>query len=308
MEPYALPTSTQGDSMIFLGNSTIESGEQWYTWTKPAGKAMASFVIIGAGGGGGSGAIGAAGTAAGGGGGSSGAMTVIDMPLHLLPPRLYISVGYGAVGYAASTWVSTQPNTTSNHVIGYAMGGNPGSDANNGTAGAGSPGGFAATAANMPLGWQYTRFAATQQVGSSGGATSAGVAVTLPVTGLRLTGGTGGAGVPASGAGLAGGTLTTPASPSYFIAHTGGVAPATATTAPGVGKSGVNIRDAGMFYYGGTGGASTHATATGAGLVQAAGGNGGIGCGGGGMGGALTGSTPAKLSSGGSGMVMITCY
>lgn len=308
MEPYALPSSSQYDSAVFTGNSPYNGGENWSTWTKPQGKGMVSFVLIGAGGGGGSGAIGAVSTAAGGGGGGSGAMTILEMPLALLPPVLYISVGNQVAGYPSSTWVSTQPSKLANYVVATATAGNQGGNASGATAGSAGAGGAIATAAQMPLGWPYVRLALVGQAGAAGGTTSSGTAVTLPVTGLRVTGGTGGGGLPGSGTGSIGGQLTVPASPSYFPAQLGGVGPTTATTPANAGRSGFNVRDAGFYYYGGTGGSSTHGGATGTGLVQGAGGNGGIGSGGGGSGGALTGSTPADNSYGGSGLVIITCY
>jgi hypothetical protein len=63
-----------------------------------------------------------------------------------------------------------------------------------------------------------------------------------------------------------------------------------------------------MFFYGGMGGGSTYATATGAGLVQSNGGNGAPGCGGGGTGGALTGSTAGIIGLGGPSFAIITCW
>jgi hypothetical protein len=311
MDQFGLPTSGLFEQYVFNANSAT-SGANWHTWTKPLGKSMASIMLIGAGGGGGTGVVGANSTAAGGGGGGSGGMTIIEIPLVLLPPRLYISVGQAKSGIAVNTlntYISTQPNTTANHIFAIANSGGAGGNAAGATAGAAGTGATAATAAGMPLGWAWAKLALAGQAGIIGGTTVAGGALTLPLTGLRVTGGTGGGGLPAAAAaGTAGGAFNTVSVVSYFPVPAGGAGPAAATTPAGVGNHGTLISEAGFYYYGGTGGSSTHGTATGAGLVQAAGGNGGIGSGGGGMGGALTGSTAAVAALGGPGLVVITCY
>ena len=314
MDPYALPGASQFDTITFTGNSQPTIGpESWYTWTKPFGKSMVSFVLIGAGGGGGAGAIAAAGAAGGGGGGGSGAMTVVEIPAALLPPVLYIAVGHATIGtssntIAPATWVSTQPNKVANNVIATAAAGTMGGTSLDATAASGGPAGLIANAAQMPLGWPYVKSVLAGQAGANGGSVSSGASVTLSLAGHHVTGGCGGGGLPASGTGAIGGGLTVPGTPSYFLAHIGGTGPTTATQPANNGKSGFNIRDAGFFSYGGSGGSSTHAAATGVGRVQSTGGNGGIGSGGGGGGGAITGSTPGGASYGGPGMVMITCY
>ena len=308
MEPYGLPGSPHGDVAIFNGNTTSASNLHWHTWTKPLGKSMASIVVIGGGGGGGSGAIGAASTAAGGGGGGSGAMTTIDMPLILLPPRLYISVGVAMQGAGLTSYVSTWPEAASGnagHIVAYANGGSVGGNASGATAGALGTAGAASTSGNMPLSWNYVRALTAGVNGAAGGTTSSGGTVNLG-SGPRTTGGTGGGGLPASGTGSIGGQIN--GQVAVFPIYLGGVGPTAATTPANRGSDGFSIRDAGLYFYGGTGGSSTFATATGAGLVQARGGNGAIGSGGGGSGGALTGSTAAAPSYGGAGLVIITCY
>jgi hypothetical protein len=308
MEPFGLPNSPHFDKYQFNGNS-MTAGGNWHTWNKPLGKSRIMMMLIGGGGGGGTGVVGANSTAAGGGGGGSGGMTILEMPLDLLPARLYISVGHSKTGAGLASYVSTQPNTTANHVVAIANGGAVGGNAAGATAGAAGGAGGIATAATMPLGWAFAKLALAGQAGIIGGTTVAGAALTLPVTGLRMTGGTGGGGLPAAAAtGTNGGSFTVPASPSYFPAQSGGVGSATATNPADNGRNGFAIPEAGFYHYGGTGGASTHGTATGGGLVQSRGGNGGIGCGGGGMGGALTGSTAGVASYGGSGLILFYCY
>ena len=313
MEPYGLPTSPHYETAVFTGNFTGSVNLTWQTWTKPVGKAYAHIMLIGGGGGGGTGIIGAANSAGGGGGGGSGGVTILEVPLSFLPPRLYIAVPEARTVFTYSTYVALQPSSAApapNHILALANNGGVGGNGSTSAGGIAGNAGNVATAAAMPVGWPFVKSVIGGQPGAVGGAKVAGVDIALPVTGIRVTGGSGGAGLPPSGVGLNGGSFTTPVSPSYFPAQIGGLGASAATTAPGVGNAGFRIDNGpgGHFYYGGTGGGSTHATATGAGLVQAAGGNGGVGSGGGGMGAALTGSAAAVQSMGGAGLVVITCY
>jgi len=305
VEPYALPASPYSDVAIFSGNA-MTAGTSWQTWTKPIGKAYAHIAIMGAGGGGGSGVIGAANAAGGGGGGGSGALTIIEVPLSFLPPRLYISVAGAKTGSALTTYVSTFPNTTSAHIVGIALGGNAGGNASGAAGGTAGSGGVVASSSTMPIGWPFVKLVLAGQAGGVGGAAVSAPNVALPVTGLKVTSGTGGGGLPSSGS-TTGGSLTII---DPYPAHGGGSGALSATSSPSDGSAGYKL-DASMFgnyYYGGTGGGSTNATATSTGLVQASGGNAAIGCGGGGMGAALTGATAGRLSYGGAGLVIITCY
>jgi hypothetical protein len=308
MDHFGLPVSPLYTTYRFDGNCQ-SAGASWYTWNRPLGKSRIMMFLLGGGGGGGTGVVGANSTAAGGGGGGSGGQTIVEMPLDFLPPRLYISVGQAKTGAGIASYVSTQPNTTANHVVALANGGAVGGNASGATGGAAGGAGGIATNATMPLGWAFSKLALAGQAGIIGGAAVAGGALTQPLTGLRVTGGTGGGGLPAAAAtGTAGGAITAIASPSYFQGNPGGGTQATATSPANPGSHGFALPEAGRYFVGGTGGGSTHGTATGGGLVQAPGGNGAIGCGGGGMGGALTGSAAAAASLGGPGLVIFYCY
>ena len=308
MDAFGLPLSPQNGVAVFTGNS-VSAGASWETYVVPQGKGMLHILVIGGGGGGGSGVIGANSVSAGGGGGGSGGQTAVTIPTALLPKTLYVSVGAAKTGTGVASYVATQPQTaTTQHVVCMANAGGAGGNASAGTGGAA---GSAASIANntFPLGQGFNTIALAGQAGIIGGAAIAGGALTYPATGLRITGGTGGGGLPAAAAtGTAGGAITAIAAPSYFLGLPGGLTQATATNPANPGQNGSMHREAGFFFYGGTGGGSTHGTATGGGLVQAAGGNGGIGSGGGGMGGALTGSAAASLSLGGPGLVIITAF
>jgi hypothetical protein len=273
------------------------------SWSKPRGKSMIDILLVGPGGNGGAGAIGANSTAAGGGGGGSGGQTRLTMPLHLLPDTLYLSVMPG--GSNTTSRVSISPTTTANDQLIIANAGGSGGAAAGATAGAAGAAGAIATVATMPLGWAFAT-ALAGQAGIIGGTTVAGGALTLPLTGLLVTGGTGGGGLPAAAtAGTNGGLITAAGS---FLGLTGGIGATAATTPAGSGTGGYLPIPNMPYGYGGTGGGSTHGSATGAGLVQSSGGNGAPGCGGGGSGGALTGSTAGVVGQGGRAFCIITVW
>jgi hypothetical protein len=307
MEPFGLPQSPFYDVSYFNGNSVTEA-ESWSTWFKPSNKSRAYIIAFGAGGGGGNGFIGANSAAMGGGGGASGGMTVVDIPMALLPPRLYISVGHSTPGAGIKSIVAVDQTTNANAIVAVANGGGAGGNGSATTAGAAGSA-SSVLSSSMVLGWQFSEVI-IGQTGTIGGTTGAPSGMTYPNTGLRVTGGVGGAGLGASGAnGSSGGGINMPTS-SYYLTHTGGVQSTSATVPPGIGRHGIKIDTVigGFQFYGGTGGGSTHGSATGAGLVQAAGGDGSTGSGGGGSGGALTGSVPAVASRGGAGLVIIMSY
>ena len=307
LDLFGLPSATQADVQQFNGNSKINV-ESWQQWLKPRGKTMASILLVGAGGNGGAGVRGANSTAAGGGGGGSGEQSRLIIPISLLPHVLYVSCGTaGSTG--VNSFISVAPNSTTNHLILKANPGSAGGAASGATGGAGGVGATAGTISGMPLAGLGVFATFGGQNGIIGGAAVAGAALTLPVTGLIVTGGTGGGGLPAAAAaGTNGGSFVVPAAPTIYPPHSGGVGSATATVPANPGNAGTMGFSGLMFGYGGTGAASTHGTATGGGLVQGRGGNGAPGCGGGGMGGALTGSAAAVNSLGGEGFCIITCW
>jgi len=296
-----------GAATVYSFIGTASATTQWTTWSKPRGKSMCNILLVGAGGNGGNGVVGANSTAAGGGGGSSGAQTSITMPLWAIPDTLFLLLANGGTGVIS--YVAIAPLTTANHVLALANAGANGGNASGATAGTAGGAATAPTAATMPLGWQWADAALAGQAGIIGGTTVAGAALTLPVTGLIVTGGTGGGGLPAAAAaGTAGGSFTVPAAPSPFPAHAGGATQATATLPANWGANGYRPIAGLLYGYGGTGGGSTHGTATGGGLVASRGGNGAPGCGGGGGGGALTGSTVGGGGLGGPAFCVITCW
>lgn len=298
--PYGAATVEQ-----FIGTATAST--QWITWTKPRGKTMCNIVLVGTGGNGGNGAVGANSLAAGGGGGASGAQTSITIPLWAIPDTLFISLA-NTPGVASLICINPSAAATNSSLI-QAGGGGSGGNAAAGTAGAAGAFPAAATTANMSLGWQWLDTATAGQSGIIGGTTVAGGALTIPVTGLLVTAGTGGGGLPAAAATATnGGSFTVPATPSPFPAHSGGIGSATATVPAQSGSTGYSPIPKLLYYYGGTGSSSTHGTATGAGLAQARGGDGAPGCGGGGSGGGLTGSTTATGGLGGPAFCYITCW
>lgn len=301
------------DVTWLTGASTtaVGTGMTWQSWQKPRGKTMCSILLLGKGGNGGNGVVGANSTAAGGGGGGSGGMTTLTMPLALLPDILYFSLAGQQATTTVASYVTIYPSIIAtpppNHTLMIANGGGNGGNGAAAVAGAAGAAGAIATVATMPLGWQWAK-ALAGQAGIIGGTTVAGAALTLPVTGLIVTGGTGGGGLPAAAtAGTTGGSFTVPAQPSPFIPHTAPASTATATVPPGDGAGGFKLANL-LYFYGGLGSGSTHGTATGAGLVAARGGAGAFGCGGGGGGGALTGSTASTGGFGGPALAIINCW
>lgn len=303
MDPFGYPQPSVEDVQYFLAASTA-AGVGWQTWRKPPGKTMLHILLFGPGGNGGNGAVGANSTAAGGGGGGSGSQTSLLIPLHMLPDVLYLSLPYG--GVAAPARISTYPEAVANTTVALANQGGAGGNAAGATAGAAGAAGAVATLATMPLGGAGISQLLAGQAGIIGGTTVAGAALTLPVTGLYVTGGTGGGGLPAAAAtGTNGGSFTVA---GYHPSNTGGAGPAVATTPAGDGSYGLSWRQGLRYMYGGTGGSSTHGTATGAGLVAGRGGDGGFGCGGGGGGGGLTGSTQGLGGRGGDSFAVLVAW
>lgn len=298
------PFEGRSAEFTFIGD-LLSGTTSWKTLAIPKQYSMAHIFCLGPGGVGGNGAVGANSAAAGGGGGGSGGQTSLWMPTRWLPDQLFISVG-GMVGQA--TRVCAQPDAAANNCLAFANSGSSGGNAAAGTAGAVGNGGGVATIGNMPLAGRghYNFFGG--QNGIIGGTTGNGAALTLPVTGLIVTGGTGGAGLAGAGvAGSNGGLFTVPAG-NYFPSHAGGVGGSAATTPPNDGSNGYAAGKDMDYFYGGTGGGSSHGTASGAGLYGGRGGRGHIGCGGGGGGGALTGSTQGIGGVGGPGLVIITLF
>lgn len=296
------------DKQTFYGTQAA-TGVGWQVWNKPRGKTMANIILVGCGGNGGVGVIGANSTAAGGGGGGSGSQATITIPLSLLPDTLFLSLPGPGVGGAAVSYISLIPNIQVNNHLLTAKGGTNGGNASGATAGAAGAAGVITAIADCPVAAIGNYNFLAGQIGIIGGVAVAGAALTLPVTGLIVTGGTGGGGLPAAAAtGTNGGGFTVPAAPSFFPPQLGGVGSATATLAAASGQPGFQWIKGFCFAYGGTGGASTHGTATGAGLQQSNGGNGGPGCGAGGSGGALTGSAAGQTGKGGAAFCIITCW
>jgi len=291
-------------------------------WQKPAGVSIVHFLVIGGGGGGGSGyCTGSQANTAGGSGGSAGGIVNVTIPSILLPDTLYVRVGLGGAGGAATTveganagqsgdisYVCLYPSANTGSVLIQSSTNNaPGGIAGSKTVGSQGPSLTTVSTANE-LRW----------IGINGGfvtQTAAGIASTLAAgnggsitfNGL-LTGGCGGGGtrgLPSGPAGGAGGaidfTTTLSVAGGISVQVRGGLASFTTAASRIDG-------DPGIFSYqpfistGGGGGAGANFDAT---AVGGNGGAGAIGCGGGGGGGgrALSGAG----GKGGDGLIIITC-
>lgn len=307
MDSFGLPLNPQVTRSIFNGTA-VADGVDWQTWVKPRGKSQVAILCIGAGGGGGNGVVGAVSTAAGGGGGGSGAQTIVQVPADLLPDVLFVQVGQAKTGAGIVSRVALAPSTVATNQVTIARAGAVGGNASGATAGTAGAAGAITAVADCPLYWPF-HFATAGQAGTAGGTTGAGPAVTIPATGIRVTGGAGGAGLGATAvAGTVGGAIT---GSGLFRTLPGGTAGTAATTPPRDGQNGpTQTATNNTSWFGGSGGGSTHGSASGAGLRQSNGGDGGIGSGGGGNGGAFTGSASAasRISKGGPGLVIIWAY
>lgn len=303
--PTTSPRFTRDE---FIGTNTT-AWQQWISWQKPVGKSMIQILLIWAGGWGGSWVVGANSTAAGGWWWWSGWQTRVLMPLALLPDTLYISLAGAKTGSWVASYVSVFPNTTANHTVAIANGWGAWGNASGATAGAAGAAGAIATAWTMPIWFNFATVLAWQ-AGIIGWVAVAGANLTLPVTGLLVTGWTGGGGLPAAAAvGTNWGAFTVPASPTIFMAQPAGIWGSAATTPPTNWSDWFwNFAMWLTYWYWGTWGGSTHWSATTTGLVQASWGNGAIGCGGGWMGGALTGSSAWALSRGWPWFCQIICF
>ena len=205
---FHLPPSQKSDVQVF-SPTAYATNVQWQTWEKPRGVSFVHIVAVSGGCGGGAGAVGAVSTAAGGGGGASGQSVVMWVPAWMLPDRLYISVGHGGAGGVAGagglggyTYIAVHPDSSVvQHLLvmcGVGTGGGAGSGATAGTAGAVASSIAVGSALLSGLGapaLASTNLSPAGQPGVAGGATGAGNALTLPTTGIFLTGGTGGGGL-----------------------------------------------------------------------------------------------------------------
>ena len=305
-----LPANTHADVQYFSANSATV-GAKWDTWYRPRGDLMVMIILVGSGGGGGNSVLGAASTAAGGGGGGSGGVTILTIPACFLPDELYISLAIANAGNASTSAAAgfasyvaimhTSGAPVANNVIAIANSGASGGASTGATAGPVGTAGAVATIATMPLGGMGQYILTAGQVGIIGGTTVAGAALTLPLTGLFCTGGTGGGGLPAiSTGGSAGGLITGVAGfMPVPVSIPGGVGGTTAPTSGSPGITSATPLWRGMPYsVGGTGGGSSGLGAS-TGASGGNGGFGGLGSGGGGAGGGFTGGTAAIGGRGG---------
>jgi hypothetical protein len=283
----------------------------WKIWTKPRGINWVYIIGVGGGASGVGGQFsGASAASVGAAGGGSGAQSMLLIPAIFVPNQLFVQTGLGGRQGSAittalasvagtATYVSIEPVTTSTSNTNVFM-----ILAN----GAASTTGGSATAmsGNFPLagrGWSQN-FAG--QNGGTAGATQngAGGAITLPTTGLMVTGGAGSGGKDVTGAaGGAGGAITGVGFLGTLPTHAGGVAAATGVNA-GNGIDGRMVTP--YMFYGGSGGGAGGFAATGTGANGGAGGNGGPGCGGGASGPGY--STTGRAGDGGDGFVYIISW
>lgn len=325
----------KADIQFFETGSTAGLSSQEQIWIKPRNKKFAQIICIGAGGGGGGGFRGLTGNpngSSGGGGGGSGAVSVALFNLFFLPDKLFVSVGLGGAGASGNTGPGTAGSlscvklftgTDSNYILMQSNGGSGGGAAAADTGGAGGAGGAASainTAFPSGLGFHFlalqnsiTNISVAGQTGTAGGPSAGtaqpGVNLTLPTTGIFVTGGTGGGGLGATGAtGGKGGSFNGLPS-GIFPLHDGGLPGVQSVNNAGqVGSNGIKVPNL-FYFFGGTGGGGAGTSTTpGVAAAGGAGGAGAYGCGGGGGGAGYVGSTGSAGGRGGNGLVVIASW
>lgn len=292
----------------------------WQTWRKPRGCNWIYVLAAGAGASGGCG-INSATTSGGGAGGAGGGQTTVLLPAMFVPDILFVQCGVGGKQPAAlvsgalpviggSTFVCIDASTVTNNILIKVPGGYGGVGIAAATATTG--GTSSSTSGNIitqqPLSGRGIYTLLSSIVGFAGGTnTTAGTNITLPATGVMVSGGAGGGGSDTTATAYAGGGFTAIGLGGKTPSLNGGTAGTTGTPA-GRGDDGMwNVAYPYTYFLGGAGGGGASGTdATG---VAGAGGNGAPGCGGGGAGGSnTTATTLARPGDGGDGFVWIISW
>lgn len=295
--PFGLPSAVRGLPIIL---QTGMGTNEWEPILVPSWSTQCYIFGGGGGAGGGGGHTAAAGVARGGGGGGQGAaVNRVVYPTILLPKILYVQVGRGGPGGAATvdgtagsnSFVSIIPSSAAPQDLvwcGFSTApvfGAKGTAATGGAAGTGGAGPSVSTAVLMNLGANISN---QPPAGGAGGAQTGAVGGSVnPLSSVITCSGAGGAGTGTGNGNFAGGGI-----------NALGQAPATAGGAAGggAGENGYNsLRP--WFSTGGTGGGSNGAAG-----VGGKGGDGGMCSGGGGGGGGVTGGAGGR---GGDGFVLL---
>lgn len=292
-----LPSQQEQRFWVYTGNK-VSNGFQ--TWSKPPGISFVHIICIGAGAGGSGAYPYVAGTAArGGSGGGAGALNSVFLPAYLVPDTLYINIGIGGAGGAASNVAGTANVAqagTSTYVTFYPVQGaaysfcmaNPGGAGTVPSAGAGAIGGNAGATATSTF-FPNSQVGLRNYVGGQAGGTGGQNGATSVTAVYRITGGGGGSG------NTVGNVIGTGAS----ILMSGEYALQGVASSP-AGQDGSKIQDLIKFLSAGGTGASSSTTISGSN-----GGWGGFGSGGGG--GSVGPGIGGAGGNGGDGLVIITC-
>ncbi|MDP4256331.1 MAG: hypothetical protein Q8938_20180, partial [Bacteroidota bacterium] len=214
-------------------------------------------------------------------GGSSGSVSHLIIPASNLPDVLYVLAGAGGAAVAGNTagnaggnsFVSIQPNSTTNNICFRAEGGTAGAVGTVSTGGVAGAAPAATTVGNMFLSYSGQKELLVGFAGATGGISAQGNSVNFG--GGCVMGGAGGGGTTSGNVDGSGGTVNGSGIFPQVLGGPGG------SGAAG-GTDGRMIHQPGQFPFVSTGG--TGGGAAGAGTASA-GGNGGPGSGGGGAGG-----------------------
>jgi len=309
---FHLPPTFRGDVQIYQYTGIV-GAPSYQLWRKPRNASMVLMACVAGGGGGGGGFTRAtANPGSGGGGGACSGIQKFHTFASFLPDVLYVQVGAGGQGGAASTnggnglnsYVTTSSRIvapTLPNIICYSGVNAPGGGVAGAAGGGGTGGAVPTIAVIQPCHVLGDSGQTVGLVGAAGGAFGggAGTAVTAWAA-LPFSPGAGGGG--STGPNFAGGAQTATAlldlgAGGQIAAAAGGIALG-GTAGPGVsinGSSGFSQWEP-FLNSGGAGGGTSDAA------VAGDGGRGGFGCGGGGGG---AGATGGRGGRGGDGIVII---
>lgn len=300
-----LPSLYGGIDYQRFDANVISSGD-YFDWRMPRGARCVYFLIVNGGTSGSSGFAATSGAAGSGGGGGTGAIVRCIAPAFVVPRRLSIQVGTGAVATTAAGAAGNQVtrNTAlyvpaNSGALSQVMFCSNGAVAGAATAAAGGTGG---ASGGISTGFHAIPFLATGNAGVAGNITGVGTNGTAGI--ITAGGGAAGAGCAATYAAANGGITTMHSAIDGYIHRT--------TAGVGATTGGTNGSDGYTYWYndglmfqslGGAGGGNASTGKAGNG------GKGGIGSGGGGGGAASgTGGTAGFGGAGGDGVVVIACW
>ena len=305
---FGLPRKHTGHVSIYTQSSGT-NGAGYQVWTKPRGASIVTMLCMSGGGGGGGGYTRTAGNPGGGGGGGAcSGLVRFTCPAVFIPDTLYIQVGAGGQGGAASgngvagthSYILFSKTAVLPNILLYSGINVPGGGFSGAAGAAGNAGSVPSVAQTQPANTWGQWFGIVGVVGKSGGVHTGAAGGDATATWAAIPTGPGAGGAGCTTTDYDGGSVSATAATDFGSEGYYNVAIAAAGTGVGAAIDGSAGRMslAPFFNSGGAGGGSNNSGQAGNG------GNGGYGCGGGGGG---AGTTGGRGGNGGSGIVVICC-